>query len=194
MMEKEVEQPMIREAAITEEHKLVRSAQSGDRDAFCELVRRYRVPAVQTVYRMCGDYMLAEDAAQTAFLRAWEKLGDYRPEGSFRAWVLRIAVHAALDTLRRMKPEADLQTAAANASPERIENLVEKNERDRKIRQAVLALPEASRAVLVLKEFQGLTYREISEALEIPAGTVMSRLHYARSILAQTLLPGAEES
>jgi RNA polymerase sigma-70 factor (ECF subfamily) len=185
---------MIRDSTIAEEDRLVRNAQSGDREAFCELVRRYRTLAVSVVYRMCGDAMLAEDAAQTAFLRAWEKLGSFRPESSFRAWLLRIAVNAAVDALRRQKPEADLQTAGGQPASELVEEIVEENEQSRIVRQAVLALPEASRAVLVLKEYQACSYREISEVLDIPMGTVMSRLHYARSILAQTLRPVAEES
>jgi RNA polymerase sigma-70 factor (ECF subfamily) len=185
---------MNRETAISDERQLVLSAQNGDRDAFCELVRCYRPLAVNVVFRMCGDAMLAEDAAQTAFLRAWEKLARYRPDGSFRAWILRIAVHAAVDALRRQKPESDLQTAEEQSSADRVEEDVERSEQARRVRSAVMALPEASRAVLVLKEFQGCSYQEISDVLEIPIGTVMSRLHYARSILVEKLRPDAEES
>jgi RNA polymerase sigma-70 factor (ECF subfamily) len=180
--------------AVAEEQQLILDAQQGDRDAFCELVRRYRTLAVGVVYRMCGDVMLAEDAAQTAFLRAWEKLATYRPSGSFRAWVLRIAVHAAVDALRRQKPETDLPAAGERSSADCVEEVVERSEEARRVRSAVTALPEASRAVLVLKEFQGCSYREISDVLEIPIGTVMSRLHYARSVLMETLRPDAEES
>jgi RNA polymerase sigma-70 factor (ECF subfamily) len=99
-----------------------------------------------------------------------------------------------VDALRRQKPEADLQTAGERPSSELVEETFEENEQSVRVRQAVMALPEASRAVLVLKEFQGCSYREISDVLDIPMGTVMSRLHYARSILVQTLRPVAEES
>jgi RNA polymerase sigma-70 factor (ECF subfamily) len=176
-----------------DDDQLAIAAKSGDRDAFCELVRRYRPLAVNVVYRMCGDPMLAEDAAQTAFLRAWERIAGYRPRGFFRSWILRIAIHAAMDALRRSRPEADWQDAGDEPAPDRVEESVERRDRDRRVRQAVLALPEASRAVLVLKEYQSCSYREISEALDIPIGTVMSRLHYARSVLVQTLRPVAEE-
>lgn len=185
---------MIRESVITEDDRLVRDAQGGDREAFCELVRRHRTLAVNVVYRMCGDAMLAEDAAQTAFLRAWEKLGSYRPGGSFRAWITRIAVHAATDALRRRKPEVGLQSVGDQPSADCVAETAERNERAHNVRRAVAGLPEASRAVVVLKEYQGFSYREISEALEIPMGTVMSRLHYARTVLAQTLCVEAEES
>jgi RNA polymerase sigma-70 factor (ECF subfamily) len=184
---------MIREIATADEGQLVLDAQGGDREAFCELVRRYRALAVNVVYRMCGDAMLAEDAAQTAFLRAWEKLDRFQPSGSFRSWVLRIAVNAAVDALRRGKPEGSLFDIAGHPSAERVEESVERGDQARRVREAVLTLPEASRAVLVLKEFHDCSYREISEVLDIPMGTVMSRLHYARSVLMQTLRPVAEE-
>jgi len=172
---------------------LIALAQRGDRLAFGELVRRHREGVINVVYRMCGDAMLAEDAAQTAFLRAWEHLGSYQPRGSFRPWILRIAVRAAIDALRSARPEADLQAASEQPGPDRVEESVERREQARSVRRAVLNLPEASRAVLVLKEYQDCSYREISEALDIPVGTVMSRLHYARSVLLQTLRPVAEE-
>lgn len=178
---------------LYDDNPLAIAAKNGDRDAFCELVRRYRPLAVNVVYRMCGDAMLAEDAAQIAFLRAWEHLGSYQPRGSFRPWILRIAVHAAIDALRSQKPEAGLQDAVEQPAPDRVEESVERRERARRVRKAVLDLPEASRAVLVLKEYQDCSYREISDVLDIPIGTVMSRLHYARSVLLQTLRPVAEE-
>jgi len=184
---------MIPGTELLDDNPLAIAAKNGDRDAFCELVRRYRPLAVNVVYRMCGDAMLAEDAAQTAFLRAWEHLGSYQPRGSFRPWILRIAVHAAIDSLRSQKPEADLQDASDQPAPDRVEESVERRERAQRVRRAVMELPEASRMVLVLKEYQDCSYREISEALDIPIGTVMSRLHYARTVLLQTLRPVAEE-
>jgi RNA polymerase sigma-70 factor (ECF subfamily) len=177
-----------------DDDQLAVATQRGDREAYCELVRRYRPLAVGVVYRMCGDPMLAEDTAQTAFLRAWERIGSYRPKGCFRAWILRIAVRAALDVLRRTTTETGLQEADGRPATDRVEESVERRDRDRRVRQAVLALPEASRAVLILKEYHDCSYREISEALEIPVGTVMSRLHYARSVLGRTLRPLAEEA
>jgi RNA polymerase sigma-70 factor (ECF subfamily) len=192
-MEADTGSKMIPGTELLEDNPLAIAAKNGDRDAFCELVRRYRPLAVSVVYRMCGDAMLAEDAAQTAFLRAWEHLGSYQPRGSFRPWILRIAVHVAIDALRSQKPEADLQEASEQPASDRVEESVERREQAGRVRQAVLDLPEASRMVLVLKEYQDCSYREISNILDIPVGTVMSRLHYARSVLMQTLRPVAEE-
>jgi len=145
------------------------------------------------VYRMCGDANLAEDAAQEAFIRAWKHLPSYRPRSPFRNWVYRIANNAALDVLRRQRETVDvdaLPLANSGASPEAT---VEKEERAARVRQAVLDLPDASRAVLVLREYGGLSYKEIADTLSIPIGTVMSRLNYARNRLRDLLSPCLED-
>ncbi len=179
--------------AVVDETRLVTQAQRGDKDAFCELVCRYREAVIDVVYRMCGDPALAEDAAQVAFVRAWQKLAGFRAGTSFRNWLYRIAVNAALDFLRREKPGPDIETLELAASGERVEARIEQQERAHMVRAAVLALPDASRAVLVLKEYHDLSYQEIAETLEIPIGTVMSRLSYARKRLSELLCPCLEE-
>ena len=169
------------------EHNLVTRAQQGDREAFSELVRCHREGVINVVYRMCGDAGLAEDAAQEAFIRAWQHLASYQPRSPFRNWVYRIAANVALDVLRREKETVDVDAvpvAAPGLGPEAA--LIEK-ERAERVRQAVLALPPASRAVLVLREYEGLSYQEIAYTLDIPMGTVMSRLNYARNRIRESL-------
>ncbi len=166
---------------------LIHSAQRCDRQAFGELVARYRDGVVNVIYRMCGDAELAEDAAQEAFIRAWQHLPKYRPEAPFRNWVYRIASNVALDTLRREREMADvdeLPIAARTPGPEAV---AEQNERAVMVQRAVLALPEASRVVLILREYEGLSYQEIADMVQIPIGTVMSRLNYARTRLRDML-------
>lgn len=174
------------------ERELIAQAQQGDRQAFGELVRCHREGVINVVYRMCGDANLAEDAAQEAFVRAWQHLPRYRPQSPFRNWLYRIATNAALDTLRRERETVDVEDiplANPEAGPE---TQVEAKERGEQVRQAVLALPQASRAVLVLREYESLSYREIAETLSIPIGTVMSRLNYARNRLRESLSPYLE--
>jgi RNA polymerase sigma-70 factor (ECF subfamily) len=147
---------------------------------------------VNVVYRMCGDTNLAEDAAQEAFIRAWQHLPNYRPRSPFRNWLYRIATNVARDVLRRERETVDvdaLPLVAPGAGPE---ETVEGAERGARVRQAVLALPTASRTVLVLREYEGLSYREIADTLNIPIGTVMSRLNYARKRLRESLAPYLE--
>ena len=174
------------------EIELVVQAQQGDRHAFGELVRLNREGVINVVCRLCGDANLAEDAAQEAFIRAWKHLPNYEPRSPFRNWVYRIATNAALDVLRRERETVDVDGLPLASAEQGPEAAVEGLERGEQVRQAVLALPPASRAVLVLREYEGLSYREIAETLDIPIGTVMSRLNYARKRLRQSLAPFLE--
>jgi len=169
------------------EHLLIKRAQDGDRGAFGELVRQHRAGVVNVVYRMSGDAALAEDAAQECFIRAWENLHRYRPRSAFRNWLYRIATNCALSELRRTRPVVDADGLQLRDSRQSPEARVEERERASLVQGAVLALPDASRSALVLREYEGLSYRDIAETLEIPLGTVMSRLNYARRHLRSAL-------
>ena len=171
------------------EMELVTRAQSGDRNAFSELVRAHAQGVLHVIYRMCGDMGVAEDAAQETFIQAWLRLPSYRPRASLRNWLYRIAVNSAIDMLRKEKrilPGAveDLRLTDPQPGPEA---LAANSEQAETVQEAVLALPDASRAVLVLREYEGLSYQAIAESLDIPVGTVMSRLNYARKLLKENL-------
>jgi|WetSurMetagenome_2_1015567.scaffolds.fasta_scaffold447284_1 RNA polymerase sigma factor (sigma-70 family) len=181
-------------AVEVNEQDLISMAQRGDREAYGELVCMHRAGTINVVYRMCGDAAAAEDAAQEAFIRAWQHLGSFQPRATFRSWLYRIAVNAALDGLRREKPTADVEELGeVLPSSERVEARVEQDQRIERVRRAVLGLPDAARAVLVLREYEGLSYEEIAAALEIPMGTVMSRLNYARKCLLERLKTDLED-
>ena len=177
-----------------DEQTLITRAQQGDRQAFGELVRQHREGVVNVVYRMCGDAQLAEEAAQEAFLRAWQNLARYNPRFAFRNWVYRIAVNVAVDALRRERPVEHLDALPLASSADSPEAWMERQQQAEQVRQAVLSLPPASRAALVLREFEGLGYQEIADVLDIPLGTVMSRLNYARSQLRQALSRQPEDA
>jgi RNA polymerase sigma-70 factor (ECF subfamily) len=173
------------------ERELVASAQNGDRNAFSELVRAHAQGVRNVIYRMCGDTQLAEDAAQETFIRAWQNLSSYRPGAPLRNWLYRIAVNAGTDMLRKEKrilPD-NIEDLHLIGKQPGLESLVLHNERTRLVQKAILSLPDASRAVLVLREYEGLSYQEISSTLDIPVGTVMSRLNYARNLLKANLQP-----
>jgi RNA polymerase sigma-70 factor (ECF subfamily) len=175
-------------AVVTQtEEQLVAQAQQGDRAAFGELVKQHHRAVVNLVYRLCGDAAFAEDIAQEAFIRAWEKLNSYRQTAPFRNWVYRIATNAALDDLRRQKEQVNIDSVVVPSSGHGLEKSIETIQRNEAIQQAVLSLPLASRSVLILREYQSLSYQEIADTLEIPLGTVMSRLNYARNALRTTL-------
>lgn len=171
------------------ETELIARAKNGDRKAFSELVCIHAEGVRSVIYRMCGDAHVAEDAAQETFIQAWLHFSAYRPQGSLRNWLYRIGVNAATDMLRKEKrilPNAleDLPLQDTQPGPEA---LASQGERIALIQKAVLSLPDACRPVLVLREYEGLSYQEIADTLEIPVGTVMSRLNYARKLLRERL-------
>ena len=168
---------------------LIEQAQDGDRNAFEELVRHHYTYITNIVYRMCDEMTLAEDATQEAFLRAWVKLSTYHPGSSLRNWLCRIAVNAALDVLRRKAEEPideSIVQMIADQTPGPEAVLMEK-EQAAFLQQALKSLPEAAHSVLILREYGELSYQEIAAVLDIPTGTVMSRLNYARNRLRDQL-------
>jgi RNA polymerase sigma-70 factor, ECF subfamily len=174
---------------VQAETALIEKARNGDRTAYGELVRQHHQGVINVVYRMCGDEQLAEDAAQDAFIQAWLNLAKFQTGTSLRNWLYRIAVNAAIDSLRSAPKTPfdefeNLSLPDPQAGPE---SALLQKERTQAVQQAISSLPEASRAVLVLREYGDLSYQEIAAALDIPLGTVMSRLNYARDKLKQTL-------
>jgi RNA polymerase sigma-70 factor (ECF subfamily) len=171
------------------ELSLVEQAKLGDRNAFGDLVRLHYPGVMRVVYRLCGDTRLAEDMTQEAFLRAWINLSSFHPQSSLRNWLYRIAVNATLDVLRR-KPEESLNDEATQMvqdqkmSPEAV--MIEK-EGITQVQRAIRSLPEAARSVLILREYGDLSYQEIASVMDVPVGTVMSRLNYARNRLRELL-------
>jgi len=173
----------------TNELVLVTKAQNGDRNAFNELVRTHAQGVLNVVYRMCGNLQLAEDAAQETFIQAWIHLPSFRPKSNLRNWLYRIAVNKAIDMLRKekrilSKAVEDLSLMDSHPGPE---ITLISDERTEIIQKTVVGLPDTSRSILVLREYEDLSYKEIAETLEIPIGTVMSRLNYARRLLKERL-------
>ncbi len=171
------------------EAELVIKAQSGDRNAFSELVSIHARGVLNVIYRMCGDAQVAEDAAQETFIRAWARLGSFRVDSSLRNWLYRIALNTATDMLRKEKRTLTGALEGFHLADPQLgpEGLFLQEERTAVVQRAIQTLPDASRAVLVLKEYEGFSYHEIADALDIPIGTVMSRLNYARRLLKEKL-------
>jgi RNA polymerase sigma-70 factor (ECF subfamily) len=168
-------------------------AQAGDQAAYGQLVQRYQRLVISVAYHQgLNDLVEAEDVAQETFVKAWLALPKYKKSvGSWRAWLCRIAINLAIDTHRRHRPQADLDEAL----PDHHHGPAEEAEAAitaKRVRQALAQLPPASRAALILSEYEGLSYAEIAVALDIPLGTVMSRLHYARGRLRELLLATGE--
>lgn len=177
------------------EAQLILKAQSGNREAYGELAVRLHAPVFASLYHFSANRDLAQDATQQAFIQAWLHLSSYHPRSSFRSWLTRIAVNACLDSMRRDKrihPDA-VTEATPDVTPDPEQSLILK-QRTQFVQRALQSLNDTSRAVLVLREYGGLSYQEIASALEIPLGTVMSRLNTARTQLRIILQPLLAES
>jgi RNA polymerase sigma-70 factor (ECF subfamily) len=168
------------------EDALIRSAAAGNEGAFSQLVRAYRLQVVRTAYGILGSVTEADDVAQEAFIKAWESLPDLRQRSTFRTWLFRITVNTAIDAVRRRRPEPPLDETMSGEYEAPEEATIRRDIRER-VQAAIRDLPPAARATLILREYEQLSYREIAAVLEIPIGTVMSRLSYARQLLRERL-------
>jgi RNA polymerase sigma-70 factor (ECF subfamily) len=174
--------------------ELVEAAASGDGGAFDELVRRHERSIVNLARAMTGGADDAEDLAQEAFVRAWKSLRQFRRESTFRTWLHGIALNVIrthrgrLARLRRVlfsaPADADADPLAQVAVEDRVDRTLELRDG---IDRALAQLPEELRAALVLRDVQGLEYREIADALGVPIGTVESRIFRARQRLRPLL-------
>jgi RNA polymerase sigma-70 factor (ECF subfamily) len=169
---------------------LIAACRSGKTEAFGVLVSRYQDRLYPTVFRLTGCAEDAHDLLQEAFLRAYEKLGRFHGESSFYTWIYRIAVNLALSDRRKRRHES-IAALLGDVPDDRIEGnpaaTLERTERDERIQEALNALAPDHRAVVVMKEFDGLHYEEIGAMLGVPVGTVRSRLHRARCELRELL-------
>jgi RNA polymerase sigma-70 factor, ECF subfamily len=181
--------------AITDEQAMWRVQMQDDEAAFARLVRRWEGPIQRLCVRMTGDPHRAEDLAQEAFTRVFAKRKDYQPNGKFSTWLWRIALNLCYDELRRRQRReetsledvsGEAETVAPGHAPD--ESLVDR-ERGELVRRALMQLTETHRAVLVLRHFENLKFREIAIALEIPEGTVKSRMADALTQLSRLLKP-----
>ena len=174
----------------TPDGELVAGAQRGLRDAREELARRYRRPAFLFAYQLLGNREDASDVAHDALIKFFTTLERFEPHRPVQPWLFRIVRNRAVDVTRRQRIRRadsldDLHAAREPAAPRDAspELRAERRQLQARLWQAVHALPEKQREILVLRDYQDLSYAGISTVLGIPKGTVMSRLHGARKAL-----------
>jgi RNA polymerase sigma-70 factor (ECF subfamily) len=171
-------------------------AQAGDQAAFGQLMRAHYEPIFRLVYAIVHHEHDARDVCQEVWLTVWKQLPGFRGDAQFSTWLHPIAVRRAVDHLRKRRRWFDrfLPFSSGDdtveSSPEPVaegnaRDNSEQAERIASLRRAIEALPPKLRAVLAMREVQGLSYEEIARAMDIPTGTVMSRLFHARRVLVQ---------
>lgn len=180
----------------TSDEQIVQRALAGDADAFGEIVRRWERRIFALSLGMLGHEEEARDATQETFLAAFRNLRGFRGEAKVSSWLHRIAINQCITRQRRAKvrPETPLEEYASKETrnlftpvEQSPAGVAETGERVVVVRRAVRALPEDLRVVLVMKEFEELTFREISDELGLPLSTVKSRLYSALKQLRMRL-------
>ena len=172
----------------TSDEQIVERALTGDAEAFGEIVRRWERRIFALTFGMLGREEDARDATQETFLAAFRCLRGFRGEAKVSSWLHRIAVNQCITRQRRAKvrneaalDDEEEKDASSFAAPREISpaRVVEGRERSIAVRRAVNSLPVELRQVIVMKEFEELTFREIADALELPLSTVKSRMYTA---------------
>ncbi|MCR2823756.1 RNA polymerase sigma factor SigW [Lederbergia panacisoli] len=176
----------------------IRDVLKGDQEAFGEIVELFKDKVFQLCYRMLGNRHEAEDIAQEAFVRAYVNIHSFNQGRKFSTWLYRIATNLCIDRIRKKKPDyfldAELagtegltmysQIAAEGKSPD---SEVETMELQEIVQREILRLPDKYRVVIVLRYIDDLSLNEISEVLEMPLGTVKTRIHRGREALRKQL-------
>jgi RNA polymerase sigma-70 factor (ECF subfamily) len=180
----------------SDDKQLIRQCLAGRTEAFGELVERYQDRLCNSLYRVLGSADDARDAAQDAFVQAFQKLKTFKGNSAFYSWLFRIALNAAATQRRRSRSrptsidsmrESTGQTPIDPHPETAPSHSMERAERQRAVQAALAAIPSEFRIPLVLKEIDGLKYQEIAEIVGCPIGTVRSRIHRARAELRQRL-------
>lgn len=169
----------------------VQRAGEGDQAAFTRLVEAYQTPVYNLAYRMLGNMVEAEDAAQETFIRAYRRLDTYDPSRKFSSWLLAIASHYCVDVLRRRRmnylsfdelpPMVEL-SMPRTTQPEQV--VVSQQQADA-VQKLLDTLPASYRTPVILRYWYDMSYREIAETMGVTESTIKTRLHRARAKLAK---------
>ena len=182
---------------VSDDHGLIAECLKGNTAAFGELVSRYQDRLFNTVVRLCDNAEDARDVVQEAFLHAYQSLHSFKGDSLFFTWLYRIAVNTAISMKRkqrvvyRMQPAGDEKGVIDPLDPSesnRPGHAIEMAEEERKVHDALAKLSTEHRAVLVMKDMEGMKYEEMAEILNVPVGTIRSRLHRARLEIRDILI------
>jgi RNA polymerase sigma-70 factor (ECF subfamily) len=172
-----------------EERRLIAASLAGDDDAFRQLVERHYRTVLKVAFRAFGSEAAAEDCAQDVFIKVHKRLRSYRADTPFIHWLHRVAANTVTDALRRRRTDLSLESLVHEAPAQSGDpaEAAARQEQRLAVRQAMAGLPSRLRDAIILQVFHELSYQEIAQVLEIPIGTVMSRLYNAKRLLRDRL-------
>jgi RNA polymerase sigma-70 factor (ECF subfamily) len=178
---------------VKDDALLIDEVLAGDTSAFGQLVVKYQDRLFNTLSYVVGSCEEAEDVVQDAFVQAFVKLGTFQRASAFYTWLYRIAFNLAVSRKRRRRPEVSVDQTRELTGDEPVDDgqapgdHLEQQESAEQVQEALQRVSVEHRTILVLREMDGLCYEEIADVLELPVGTVRSRLHRARLALRDEL-------
>ena len=180
----------------SDDHRLIAECLQGRTSAFGELICRYQDRLYNTVFRLLDNAEDARDVVQEAFLNAYQSLDSFKGDSLFFTWLYRIAFNTAISFKRKQRVTLRLQGGEDSAQIDPLDEsegnqpgfALERAEEERRIQRALNRLSPEHRAVLVMKDIEGQKYEVIADVLQVPIGTVRSRIHRARLELRELLL------
>jgi len=178
---------------VNDDAQLIQETLAGHSAAFGQLVQKYQDRLYNTVVHVAGNAEDARDVVQDAFVQAFVKLDTFHGSSAFYTWLYRIAFNTAASLRRRRRPTQSVEQNREVSGSEPIDDeqgpdeVLEQDERCQQVREAIAQLPDDYREVVVLREIDGCCYETIAEILDLPIGTVRSRLHRARLQLRDIL-------
>ena len=178
---------------MSNDKQLIQDTLAGKTESFELLVRKYQDRLYNTLVHVTGSTHEAEEVVQDAMLQAYSKLDSFRGSSSFYTWLYRIAFNLSVSRTRKKRPRISLDQVQENAGVDPIDSAegpganIERSERATQVHQALNQLGEEFRSVLVLREMEDCDYETISQMLDVPVGTVRSRLHRGRTMLREYL-------
>lgn len=189
---------MAEPTSLTTDPEILRLAQTGDEAAFGVIMKEHYAHVFRLIHAIVRNEHDSRDVCQEVWLTVWKRLPQFRGDAKFTTWIHPIAVRRAIDHLRknqrwyrRFLPfsinDDTVESAPEPVTTEDARKKIEGNERLDRLRQVLDTLPPKLRAVLALREVEGLSYEEIARTTGVPTGTVMSRLYHARRLLTQKL-------
>jgi RNA polymerase sigma-70 factor (ECF subfamily) len=180
---------------LSADRELVERHLAGDPDAFQQIVLEHEKRVYAVAYRMCGNSEDARDVSQEVFINAFRALPRFRVDAPLSVWFYRSTVNATINLLRKRRPASSLDEAEFDVPDQRRrpEDLAMASSVGDAVHEALDRLPEEFRAAVVLRDLEDLDYSEIAHVLEVPIGTVRSRIHRGRALLAELLKPYRSE-
>ncbi|NIM90644.1 MAG: sigma-70 family RNA polymerase sigma factor [Candidatus Aminicenantes bacterium] len=168
---------------------------NGDIPAFEQIMKKHEKPVINTIYRFVGNRIRAEEIAQEVFIKVYNSAKRYRPKAKFSTWLYKIVTNTCFDDLRKKKniSASFFENEIPDPKQSSQDIILEKDESDCFVREAINSLPKRQRIAVILREYNGLSYREISKILRCSTKSVESLLYHAKLGLKEKLMPYLKE-